>query len=147
MANKSFLAFDLGTSSGRAVLGTLDRENLSIRELTRFPNEMVELAGHLHWNIAQLYQELKQGMKACAGEVRPESLAVDTWGVDFGLVAADGSLVGLPYAYRDLRTQGVAEEFFQRVPRRRVYELTGIQVMPINSLFQLYVMAHDGSPS
>ncbi len=148
MPTKSFLAFDLGASGGRSILGTLDQGRLSIREVNRFPNEMVELAGHLHWNIAQLYQEMKQGMEACAGDlqVRPESLAVDTWGVDFGLVAADGSLLGLPYSYRDPRTQGAPEELFQRVPRRRLYELTGIQMMPINSLFQLYVMARDRSP-
>jgi len=147
MAARFFLAFDLGASSGRTILGTLEAGRLSIRELTRFPNEMIEICGHLHWNIAQLYQELKRGMSACAQEgVRPESLALDTWGVDFGLLASDGSLLGLPYAYRDPRTQNASEEFFRLVPRRQVYELTGIQFMPINSLFQLYAMVRDGSP-
>ena len=148
MATDSFLAFDLGASSGRAILGTLEEGRISIRELTRFPNEMVELHGRLHWDIVQLYQEVKKGLRACAEEGRGDlrSVAVDTWGVDFGLLAADGSLLGLPYAYRDPRNQGTPEEFFQRVPRRRVYELTGIQVMPLNSLYQLYVLARDQSP-
>jgi len=147
MAARSLLAFDLGASSGRAILGTLDGGRISIRELHRFPNEMIELSGHLHWNIAQLYQELKQGMRACVAEGHaPLSMALDTWGVDFGLLASDGSLLGLPYAYRDLRTDGAAEAFFELIPWKRVYELTGIQLMQINSLFQLYAMARDHSP-
>jgi len=148
MAAKSFLAFDLGASSGRAILGTLQDGKISLRELHRFPNEMMELQGHLHWNIGQLYQELKQGMKACASgaEPKPESLALDTWGVDFGLLSSDGNLLGLPYAYRDARTQNAPEQFFALIPRKRVYELTGIQVMAINSLFQLYAMARDDCP-
>jgi rhamnulokinase len=148
VAVHSYLAFDLGASSGRTILGTLDGGRLAIRELTRFPNEMVDLGGRLHWNIVQLYQEVKRGMQACASQagVRPESVALDTWGVDFGLLASDGSLVGLPFAYRDPATRGAPERFFQKVPRRRVYELTGIQVMQINSLFQLYAMVRDGWP-
>lgn len=147
MASRSFLAFDLGASSGRAILGTLDDGRISTRELHRFPNEMVEIAGHLHWNIVQLYQELKQGMRACVAQGEaPLGLALDTWGVDFGLLASDGALLGLPYAYRDLRTKGAADAFFRLVPRERVYELTGIQMMQINSLFQLYAMVRDGSP-
>jgi len=145
---RSFLAFDLGASSGRTILGRLKGQRLEVQELTRFPNEMLDLVGRLHWNIAQLYQEVKRGMRVCASEVAvtPDSIAVDTWGVDFGLLGADGSLLGLPFAYRDSATQGAPEQFFQKIPRRRVYELTGIQVMAINSLFQLYAMARDGSP-
>jgi len=148
MGSHSFLAFDLGASSGRAILGSLESGRISIRELSRFPNEMIDLAGSLYWNIAQLYQEVKRGMRVCAAEagVRPESIGVDTWGVDFGFLASDGSLLGLPYAYRDSRTQAAPDEFFARVPLARVYQLTGIQVMSFNSLFQLYVMARDGSP-
>lgn len=148
MAARNYLAFDLGASSGRAILGTLDGGRLAIRELTRFDNPIIELVGHLHWDVAHLYQCVKAGMRACAIEagVRPESVGVDTWGVDCALLAADGSLVSLPYSYRDLRTQGAPEEFFRKVPAARVYELTGIQVMPINTLFQLYVVARDRWP-
>lgn len=84
----------------------------------------------------------------CAGEenTHPESIAFDTWGVDFGLLSPDGSILGLPYAYRDSRTEGAVEEFFKKIPRRRVYELTGIQFLPFNSLFQLFSMKRDNSP-
>jgi len=148
MTTGSFLAFDLGASSGRAMLGRLAEGRIAIRELHRFPNEMVELGGHLHWNIVQLYQEIKQGMKLCVaqGEARPEGLALDTWGVDFGFLAADGSLLALPFAYRDPMTNGAPEEFFKRVPRSRVYELTGIQFMQINTLFQLCALVRDRWP-
>ncbi|MCJ7821790.1 MAG: FGGY family carbohydrate kinase, partial [Armatimonadetes bacterium] len=148
MASHALLAFDLGAESGRAVLGTLDGRRLDVRELSRFPNGMVGILGHLHWNVVQLFQEVKQGLRTCAAEVtaEPESVGLDTWGVDFGLLAPDGSLLGLPYGYRDARTTGVMDEFFQRVPRRRVYELTGIQFIQFNSLFQLFAMVRDRFP-
>jgi len=148
LAQHVLLAFDLGAESGRAVLGTLDGKRLDVRELTRFPNGMVGLLGHLHWNVVQLFQEVKQGLRTCVAEVaaEPESVGLDTWGVDFGLLAPDGSLLGLPYGYRDARTNGVMDEFFQRVPRRRVYELTGIQFIQFNSLFQLFAMVRDRFP-
>jgi rhamnulokinase len=148
MGAHTLLAFDLGAASGRAILGTLDGRRLAIRELHRFPNAMVRVAGHLHWNIVQLVEEVKQGLRKCAAEgLAPESVAVDTWGVDFGLLDSHGELVGLPYGYRDERTDGAMEQFFERVPRRRIYELTGIQFMQINTLFQLFAMVRDGSPA
>ena len=148
MGGRLFLAFDLGAESGRAMLGSLRDGRLDIRELHRFPNAMASLRGHLHWDIVQLFQEMKRAMTICASEVtpQPESIAVDTWGVDFGLLASDGSLLGFPYAYRDSRTHGAMAQFFQRVPRERIYELTGIQFLPLNSLFQLFAMVRDGSP-
>jgi len=148
VAPHALLAFDLGAESGRAYLGSLHGHRLEVRELSRFPNTMVNLGGHLHWNIAQLFQEVKNALAACAAEVtpRPASLAVDTWGVDFGLLASDGSLLGLPYAYRDGRTEGAMEELFCRIPRPRVYELTGVQFIRVNTLFQLMAMVRDQSP-
>jgi rhamnulokinase len=109
---------------------------------------MVNLLGHLHWDVVQLFRDIKKGLQACAAHVTvsPDSIGVDTWGVDFGLLAPDGSLVGLPHAYRDPRTDGAMEGFLRRVPRERVYELTGIQFMQINSLFQLFAMVRDRSP-
>jgi len=143
-----FLAFDLGAESGRTILGTLEPGRLLTRELTRFPNGPVSLLGHLHWNAPSLFEEIKKGMGACLKEagVHPESLGVDTWGVDFGLLDRDGGLLGLPYAYRDSRTAGAMEEFFERVPRGRIYECTGIQFLSFNTLFQLYAMFRDRSP-
>ena len=143
-----FLGFDLGAESGRTILGTLEQGRIIARELTRFPNGPVRVRGHLHWNIPKLFEEVKKGMKTCsqAASVRPESLAVDTWGVDFGLLAEDGSILGLPSAYRDIRTKGAMEEFFRRVPKEKIYQWTGIQFMPFNTLFQLYAMVRERSP-
>jgi rhamnulokinase len=148
MKPSHFLAFDLGAESGRAVLGRLEAGRLSIREIRRFPNVPIEIAGHWHWNIFGIFEEMKAALKACAAEV-PEGLAavaVDTWGVDFGLLARDGSILGLPFCYRDRRTEGAMEEYFKLVPREALYEATGIQFMPFNTLFQLYSMVRDRSP-
>ena len=142
------LAFDLGAESGRAVLGKLDGGRLSVREIHRFPNTPVRLFGHYHWNIFALFDEMKKAMKACAAEIPPgpASIAVDTWGVDFGLLARDGSILGLPFCYRDSRTQGAMEDYVKLVPREALYEATGIQFMPFNTLFQVYSMVRDRSP-
>ena len=140
MKKAFFLAFDLGAESGRTILGRLENGRIFTRELTRFPNAPVQVSGHLHWDIYNLLEEIKKGMKAGLANagVQPESLAVDTWGVDFGLLSSDGSVLGLPYAYRDARTQGLMEDFFERVPRNQIYERTGIQFLPFNTLFQLF---------
>jgi len=140
MEKSFFLAFDLGAESGRTILGRLENGRILTRELTRFPNAPVQVLGHLHWNIYGLFEEIKRGMMAGLAEAgtHPVSLAVDTWGVDFGLLSLDGSVLGLPYAYRDARTQGAMEEFFERLPRNEIYERTGIQFLPFNTLFQLF---------
>ena len=140
-----YLAFDLGAESGRAMLGELEGRRLKVREVSRFPNRMLELNGHLFWDIWRLLDEVKAGMRACA-EVEPSNVGIDTWGVDFGLLAADGTLLGLPYSYRDRRTMGAMTSFLRQVPKRRVYELTGVQFLPINTLYQLYSMRRDRSP-
>jgi rhamnulokinase len=145
MAERYFLAFDLGAESGRTILGRLDNERIVTRELTRFPNSPVRVLGHLHWNVYCLFEEVKSGMRACLEQtgLQPEGLAIDTWGVDFGLLAEDGSILGLPFAYRDSRTEGVMEAFFERVPREKIYQTTGVQFLPFNTLFQLYVLVRD----
>ena len=148
MSKHEYLALDLGAESGRAILGSLDDRRLDIKELHRFPNRPVSMLGHMHWNIASMFEQLKTGFKLCASEpgANPESYAIDTWGVDYALLARDGSFLGLPYAYRDLRTEGAVEGFFERMPAEKVYELTGIQFMPFNTLFQLFAMVRDKSP-
>jgi rhamnulokinase len=139
MDEHTYIAFDLGAESGRTILGTLKNRQLSIQEVTRFPNEMVTVGGHLHWDIDRLFQQMRKGLAACVSVgAKPLSIGVDTWGVDFGLFGPDGSALELPYSYRDHRTDGMMEEFFKLVPRKRVYELTGIQFMQLNSLFQLF---------
>ena len=145
MSRHSYLAFDLGAESGRAILGTIDRGRLSLREIHRFPNGPVERAGRLHWDAPALFGEIRTGLSlaAVAGSDAPECVAVDTWGVDFGLLDEAGQLVGLPFAYRDLRNIGAMETFLARVPRERVYDLTGIQFLPFNSLFQLQALKEN----
>ncbi|MGB8958595.1 MAG: rhamnulokinase family protein [Candidatus Aminicenantales bacterium] len=143
-----YLAFDLGAESGRAVLGTLDGRRLSVHEVRRFPNAPLPLAGHIHWNVYALFDEMKAAMRDAAAAIgrRPTSLGVDTWGVDFGLLAKDGSLLGLPFCYRDHRNAGAMDDYFKLVPRPALYEATGTQFMPFNTLFQVYAMVRERSP-
>jgi len=148
MSCHSFLAFDLGAASGRTILGQIKNQKLYLQELSRFPNRTVLIYGHLHWNIFGLFEEMKKGAAVCVSEtgLQPESLAIDTWGVDFGFLSDNNSILGLPYGYRDSRTDGIMEEFFKIIPREKVYRLTGIQFLQFNSLFQLYAMKRNKSP-
>ena len=142
------LAFDLGAESGRAVLGTLQGGRLSFHEVRRFPNTPLPLSGHIHWNVYRLLDEMKTAMRETAAVIgaRPASVGVDTWGVDFGLLAQDGTLLGLPFCYRDHRNDGAMEDYLKLVPREALYEATGIQFMPFNTLFQVYAMVRERSP-
>jgi rhamnulokinase len=148
MNSPLFLAFDLGAESGRAVLGRLEGGRLSVREIHRFSNAPRRLFGHIHWDVFALLEEMKKAMRICSSDPLggPMSIGIDTWGVDFGLIARDGSLLGLPFCYRDSRNEGAMEEFFKLVPRESLYEATGIQFMPFNTLFQVYAMVRDRSP-
>lgn len=144
MKEYNFLAFDIGATSGRAVLGTLKDAKFEMKEIHRFPNPMVELHGRFYWDIYHLYTSLIESLTICARQrIRLHSIGIDTWGVDFGYVALDGSLLGLPRAYRDPYTDGAPEDFFKRIPKEEVYKRTGIQVMPFNSLFQLFRAGQD----
>ncbi len=133
-----FFAVDLGATSGRTILGSLSDKGLELEEVNRFPNPLIEVGGHFYWDIYALYQHIVDGLKLAAQrEVKITSIGIDTWGVDFVCFGADGHVLRQPYAYRDPHTNGAPEAFFSRVPRNKVYELTGIQVMNFNSLFQL----------
>ena len=141
MKNKSFLAFDLGATSGRSILGTLENGRLQMKELTRFPNQMLQIGNHFHWNIYSLFEHFKAALAAVKNEgVEISSIGIDTWGVDFALIAKDGTILGAPYAYRDPHTDGMPDKYFGIVPRGKVYGLTGIQVMNFNSLYQLFAL-------
>jgi len=142
------LAFDFGASSGRAIIGILDEDKLKIEEIHRFSNDPVEIRGSLNWDILRLFHEIKQGILKCvnSGHKDIDSIAVDTWGVDFGLLDENGSLLGNPYHYRDIRTDGMVEEVFKIISRDEVYKTTGTELMKINTLFQLYSMKHYNSP-
>lgn len=132
------LAFDFGASSGRMVLCKLEDGKMELEELHRFPNNEVRVGGHIYWDLFGLYHELKQGLKKAARKVPIQSLAVDTWGVDYGLFDKDGNLIGNPVNYRDSRTDGMMEEISKIIPLEELYNRTGIEFMYFNSIFQLY---------
>ncbi len=135
---KSFFAVDLGATSGRTILGTFTSRGLELKEINRFPNRLIEMGGHVFWDIYELYRNLLEGLKLVARmDVEITSIGIDTWGVDFVCLGKDGALLRQPYAYRDPHTLDAPEKFFARIPRERVYDITGIQVMNFNTLFQL----------
>jgi rhamnulokinase len=133
----NFLAFDLGAESGRAILGHLQSGVLDIKEIYRFPNEPVAFRGELHWDVLRLWHEIKKTFESSL-KVKIESVGIDTWGVDFALLGECGKLIENPYHYRDARTNGIMEEVMARVPREKIYSITGIQFLPFNTLYQLY---------
>lgn len=137
---ENYLAFDLGASSGRAIMGTFENSKLSLKEIHRFSNGAVEIDGSMHWNIDILWHEIKTGLKKAFGQRHEiNSIAVDTWGVDYGLLKKDGTLAQQPYFYRDSRTEGTADEFYKNVlSRDKLYSEVGLQTLPFNTLFQLY---------
>ena len=144
-----YLAIDLGAESGRAILGTLDDNKLGLEELYRFPNTPVRTATGLHWDTFRLFHDIQQGLAAAGRErkVHLDGIGVDTWGVDFGLIGRDGSLVANPMHYRDSRNDGMLEKTFAAVPREEIFAQTGIQFMQLNTLCQLYAMKLAGSPA
>lgn len=137
--SRRYLALDLGAESGRAMLGTLQKHKLQLEELHRFANKSILLPTGLYWNTLGLFQEMCEGVRQVAklGD-RLDGIAVDTWGVDFGLLGQDGALIENPRHYRDGRNKGMPERLFQTVPRAEVFRQTGVQFMEINSLYQLY---------
>jgi rhamnulokinase len=143
MKTRSIAAVDLGAESGRVMLAHFDGRRLSLEEVYRFPNRPVTLRGHRFWNILALWDETLTGLRKArqvAGTL--DSIGVDTWAVDYGLVDAQGFLQGNTFHYRDSRTDGVMEQVFARVPRDVLYARTGIQFLPINTLYQLYAHEH-----
>ena len=133
------LAVDLGAGSGRVVAGVYDGGRLKLDVLNRFPNDPVKGADGWHWNLEQLFVNIKQGIALAVKKYGAAvvSAGVDTWGVDYGLLDADGKLLCEPFQYRDSRTEGMQEAAFRRMPRREIYQRTGIQFMFFNTLFQL----------
>ena len=139
MSTTTHLAIDLGAGSGRVMAGHFDGSKLRIEEIHRFTSEGVRLPSGWHWNVLQIFTEIKRGL----AEARKRhgtaliSLAVDTWGVDYGLIDGHGRLLGMPWMYRDSRTDGMMEEAAKILPRPEIYGRTGIQFMFFNTLFQL----------
>ena len=143
-----FLAFDLGASSGRGVLGLLDGEMLKLQEVHRFPNGPVQILDNIYWDVLQMLVEMKSALELCVKEYGPklDGIGFDTWGVDFGLVGRNDTLLGHPYHYRDKFTDGMIEEALKSVPREEIFQRTGIQFMKLNTLYQLLAMSRANSP-
>jgi rhamnulokinase len=142
---KHFLAFDCGATSGRAVLATFADGSFTMKEVYRFPSGIIELNGKYYWDILAIYDHFRKCLSQLGREgIRIDSIGIDTWGVDFGFVADDGSLLGNPRAYRDPYTDGIPEEVFQTVSREDLYAATGIQILNFNSIFQLYAQTKEG---
>lgn len=142
------LAFDLGAESGRAILGRYDGDRLHLTEVHRFLNRPVRAPDGLHWDVHRLFEEVKLGLALCRQRHGPPaSVGIDTWGLDFALLDEHAALLGDPFHYRDSRTDGVMEEAFKRIPRHEVFEQTGIQFLPFNTLYQLLAMVLAGSPA
>ena len=145
MAKRTVLAIDLGAESGRVMAVHFDGAHLSFDEVHRFANTPVLAHGTLHWDILRLWHEIQTGIDK-SRSLKPASLGVDTWGVDFALLDSAGELLGSPVHYRDPRTNGVMERALEHVPRSEIFAETGIQFMPINTLYQLYSLVERSAP-
>jgi rhamnulokinase len=140
-------AVDLGAQSGRVALGELDGERLAVHEVHRFPNVPVRIAGTLHWDALRLYEDVLDGLAAASAATSVDSVGIDTWGVDYGLLDRAGRLVQNPVHHRDARTDAALEALFAEIPAREVYERTGIQLMQINTLVQLHAAVRANDPA
>ena len=145
----AYIAIDLGAGSGRVFLAGLDAGSMLLDEVRRFHYPPTKSEGHLRWDVTKIFAEVKEGLRAAATRARElgktiQSVGVDSWAVDYGLIDADGDLVEYPICYRDERTQGAMDQVFARVPREEIFVRTGIQFMPFNTLFQLFAHQHEG---
>jgi rhamnulokinase len=142
-----YLALDLGAESGRGMLGRFDGERLGLEEMHRFPNGPVQMLDTLYWDLPRLFDEIKTAIgKTAAVKGSLDGIGVDTWGVDFGLIGRNDTLLGNPVHYRDARTDGMFEAAFKRISRDRLYEITGLQFLPFNTVYQLLSLRLSGSP-
>ena len=139
---RPYLAFDFGAESGRVVLAHLQSGILTTREVHRFANEPINCGGSRHWDVSKLWLDVRKVLDHLP-ETELASIGVDAWGVDFALLGEYGELLQNPYHYRDRRTEGVMEEVFKKVTREEIYQATGIQFMPINTLYQLFAAQRD----
>ena len=147
MDKQCFFAVDLGASSGRTIIGTLDGGKITLEELTRFEDTIIETGGHFYWDILALYNEIIKALKIVREKgISITSIGIDTWGVDFVYIGKDGGILRNPACYRDPHTEGMMDDYFAKVmDKKTVYGKTGIQFMNFNSLFQLYTMKKAGN--
>jgi rhamnulokinase len=144
-STRNFLAIDLGASNGRVFNGSWDGKRFKLHELHRFDNHSVNVFGHLHWDVLRIWSEIKNGLSCYARHYNslPAGIGVDAWGVDFALLDPAGHLLGNPYTYRDRRTEGIAAVAFAKVPEDEIFQETGVQSWPINTLFQIVSMVQE----
>ncbi len=146
-ATTNYLAYDLGASSGRAVVGKFDGECITLEEQHRFENNGIPVGNHYYWDILRLFEEMRIGLRKAVQSVQKlDGLGFDTWGVDYGLLDSQDELLGNPRCYRDARTKGMFAETFKRVSREEIFEQTGIQFMELNTLYQLVAMRLQNAP-
>ncbi|MCL2743202.1 MAG: rhamnulokinase [Planctomycetaceae bacterium] len=145
---KTYLAVDMGASSGRHLAGHFDGETLTLEEIYRFENGPANIAGTLFWNLPGLWSSVQTGLQAAAARFGDNitSVGVDTWGVDFALLGKNDTLLSNPVCYRDARTDGVMEKAFQTVQRSEIFQQTGLQFMQFNTLYQLIAMKAAQNP-
>lgn len=140
---RNFIAIDLGATSGRVILSTLNGEDIKMECCHRFKTPMVQVCGRYYWNIYSIYEEIVRGLTIIGSKgVKVDSIGIDTWGVDVVGIAGDGTICSLPRAYRDPYTHGVQPSFYKKMPREELYRRTGTQTADINTVFQLYAMKH-----
>ncbi|MHB1796357.1 MAG: rhamnulokinase [Acidobacteriaceae bacterium] len=144
----NFMAADLGASSGRLMVGAWNGRAFSLDELHRFPNSGIRVAGSLHWDVLKMWAEIQHGLTEYRTRFAdaPAAIGIDAWGVDFALLDQRGRLLGNPYHYRDARTDSVPDLVFQQIDPHELFRWTGVQTMQINTIFQLYSMAHTADP-
>jgi rhamnulokinase len=143
---RAFAAVDLGAQSGRVAVGRFDGSKLTVEVVHRFPNSPVSVGGTLHWDVLRLYADVLDGLRAAARDATLDSVAVDSWGVDFGLVDRAGRLLRNPVHYRDARRAAAVDDVYARIAPHELYERTGVQLMPINTVFELAAMVDDDDP-
>lgn len=148
MTARTYLAVDMGASSGRHVVGRFDGAKIALEEVYRFENGGIDMAGSLYWDLPGLWSHVRNGLRAAAAKCQSQiaSVGVDTWGVDFGLLGRNDTILGNPYHYRDARTNGMLERAFSMVPRAEIFRHTGLQFMQFNTLYQLLAMKLCRSP-
>lgn len=137
---KSALAVDLGSSGVKIILGNLENGKIITQEIYRFSNEPLLIDGALKWNINQIFSDIKEGIQKASKILNFQSIGVDSWGVDFGLIGKEGNLVDIPYSYRDERTANIFKSAEKYLSLEELYRYTGNQIMEINTIFQLLAL-------
>lgn len=148
MSASKYLAIDFGAESGRVIVGILENNKIRLEEVHRFANRQVKVQGRLYWDVLYLFDELKKGLSEAVNKGHKDinSIGIDTWGVDFGLLDKFGQLIGNPVAYRDSRTDGMMDRAFKMIPKKEIYDITGIQFMKLNTIFQFLSMVEEDNP-